>query len=324
MRADEHLISHFRHYVFPRLVQPHLEGTPNNVFANPIRDAFEIEASQFAPLYHAICAVSALNLSYNGQSTMEEALQHYHQALSPQTAVSSPEELASDGTFLRHFLLLIYDICIPMRNNEGGQDMWAIHLNYLRSIATARYERYGRERYGYILWSICELETYACLLGSGDCHFIRSILQHNMLPTLDQQIPHVAASLSAPYLASEASLFPTILNLNQGVLIQSMTLAQAAQSFRREPVHHVPASPGQYARWQARVSQLQSELSAFWQQAYPEYLVSIIHSTRHWHAFIAPNAYRSVQAPDSPLAGQTFPPRVRYVFEHVRMKLGRF
>ena len=273
MRADEHLISHFRHYVFPRLVQPHLEGTPNTMFANPIRDAFEIEASQFPPLYHAICAVSALNLSHNGRSTMEEALQHYHQALSPQTALSSPEDLASDGTFLRHFLLLIYDICIPMRNNDGGEGMWVMHLNHLRSIAAARYDRLGREPYGYILWSICELDMYATLLGSGDCQFIQTILQHNMLPTLDQQIPHVAASLSGPYLASEASLFPSILRLNQGVVIQSGKLAQTAQSFRREAANRGAVTPGQCARWQAGVSQLQSELSSFWQQAYPEYLV---------------------------------------------------
>ena len=267
-------MAHFRHYVFPRLVQPHLQGTPDNMIAHPIRDAFDIEASRFAPLYHAACAVSALNLSYNGRSTMEEALQHYHQAISPQTAASNHDELSSDGTFLRHFLLFIYDICIPMHNEEGGADMWAIHLNHLRRIATERHERLGSEPYGYILWSICELDMYACLLGSGNCGFVQTLLQHNMLPPLEQQIPHAAASLAGPYLGNEVNIFPTILNLNQGVLIATVKLAQTAQSFRHEAASRTSVSPGQYARWQVRVSQLQSEMSSFWQQAYPEFLVS--------------------------------------------------
>ena len=272
MHADDHFTTHFRHYVFSRLVQPQLQGGVNGMITSPTRDAFEIEATGFQPLHHAICAVSALNLVYNGRSTMEEALQHYHQALSPQTTASSPDELFSDGAFFRHFLLFVYDICIPMQN-EGGSNMWAIHLDHLRRIATMRHERFGRDPHAYILWFICELDMYACLLGSGNCEFIRTVLQHNMLPPLEQQIPPMAASLSGPYFADEINLFPSVLNLNQGVLIHTAKLAQLAQSCRNEAADCRPVSPGVYARWQANVSQLQVELSSFWAQAYPEYLV---------------------------------------------------
>lgn len=273
MHSDDHFIAHFRHCVFSRLVQPQLQGGANGMITSPTRDAFEIEATRSQPLHHAICAVSALNLLYNGRSTMEEALQHYHQALSPQATSSSPDELFSDSAFFRHFLLFIYDICIPMQN-EGGADMWAIHLNHLRRIVTMRHERFGRDPHAYILWFICELDMYACLLGSGSCEFIRTILQHNMLPPLDQQIPPIAASLSGPYLANEIHVFPAILNLNQGVLIQTAKLAQLAQSCRIEAADRNSVSPGVYARWQASVSQLQVELSSCWAQAYPEFLVS--------------------------------------------------
>ena len=274
MRTDEHFFAHFRHYVFPRLVQPVLERAANEITYSPTRDAFEIEAKRFAPLYHAVCAVSALNLSYNGRSTMEEALQHYHQALSPQTTAISPDELLSDGTLLRHFLLFIYDICIPLQNEEGGADMWAIHLNHLQQIATLRHERLGREPYAYILWSICELDMYACLLGSGTCEFVRTMLHHNMLPPLDQQIPRPANALSGSYLANEGPVFPAILGLNQAILIQTAKLAQLAQSFRNEAASKISVSPGTYARWQANVSQLQVELSSLWTQLYPDFLVS--------------------------------------------------
>ena len=294
MRADDDFIAHFRHSVSSRLVQPQLEGAAHEMTANPTRDAFVIEAMRFQPLHHAICAVSALNLLYDNRSTMEEALQHYHQALSSQTAAaSSPEELFSDGAFLRHYLLFIYDICVPMQN-AGGADMWAIHLTHLRQIATLRHERLGRDPHAYILWATCELDMYACLLGSGKCEFIQTVLQHNMLPPLDQQIPPLSLSLSGPYLANEISLFPPILNLNQGVVIQTAKLAQLAQNCRSEAADRHSVSPGVYARWQASVSQLQAELGSFWAKAYPEFL-----------------------APESSQAGRDLPPRVRYVFEHV-------
>lgn len=275
MRTDEHLISHFRHYVFPRLVQPRLEGTPNDPFANPIRDAFEIEASQFTPLYHAICAVSALNLSYSGRSTMEEALQHYHQAISPQTAASSPDDLSSDGTFLRHFLLFVYDICSPMQDGDSsGANLWAIHLNHLMRIAIERHKRLGHEPYGYILWTICELDMYACLLGNGNCEFVQTIVQHNMLPPLEHQIPHAAASISGPYLASEMPLFPRVLSLNQRILIGTVKLAQTARNFRLEAANGAPVTPGRYAGWAAAAYHLQHDISSAWLQSCPEHLVS--------------------------------------------------
>ena len=284
IRPDEHLISHFRHYVFPRLFQPRFEGTPTNTYPDPTRDAFEMEARRFVPLYHAICALSALNLSYSGAATMEDALQHYHQAISPQTAASSSEELSSDGTFFRHFLLFVYDLCTPMRNEEDGADMRAIHLNHLRRIATERHRRLGREPYGYILWTICQLDLYLCLLGNGNCEFIQTIVNSNMLPPLDRQIPPASTSLSGPYLASEASIFPQILSLNQEIFLKTVKLAQRARSFRVEATGAASISATQYGAWAVEVSKLQVELSSAWSNACPGYTVSVFDKIHSWHS----------------------------------------
>ena len=119
-------------------------------------------------------------------------------------------------------------------------------------------------------------------------------MHHNMLPALELQIPPLTSDSIAPYLANETSVFPAILALRQGVLIQTAKLAQAAQSFRHEAAGQTSVSPGSYARWQANVSQLQSELTLFWVQAYPEFL-----------------------KPESAQAGHNLPSRVRYVFEYV-------
>ena len=198
---------------------------------------------------------------------------------------------------MRHFLLFIYDICVPMDTDDGGDVMWAQHLNHLRQIAIQRHERLGREPLGYIMWSICELDVYACLLGNGNCEFFRAVMQHNMLPTLEDQLPRLGPSLPSPYSLDEVHVMPPLLRLNQGVLVHTAKLAQIAQQCRTEAAaRQAPTSPGTYARWQASVSRAQIELSNFWTQSWPDFL-----------------------GPEAPQAGYNLPGRARYIFEHVSL-----
>ncbi len=242
-------------------------------------------------LYHAICAVSALNLTYSGESTLEEAMQHYHRALSAQTVTSGANDLLSEGVFLRHFLLFIYDLCVPMSDDNGSTGMWKIHLDHLQQIAILRQERFGREPHAFVLWRLCGLDTYACLLGSGSCDFFRTVLQYNMLPPLNHQLPLTY------FPADESPVLKTILALNQGVLILTAKIAQIAQRFRHEAIRdHM--DPGNIARWQARVNQLQNELSTFWETSVPEYM-----------------------DPEDFQSGEGLPSQARYIFEHVRTRI---
>lgn len=56
-------------------------------------------------------AVSALSLAHQTGGQSIDALQHYQQAFpSLQTCIRSDEDLCSDGVFLTHFLLLIYEV----------------------------------------------------------------------------------------------------------------------------------------------------------------------------------------------------------------------
>jgi hypothetical protein len=56
-------------------------------------------------------AVSAFSLSRQEGTQSLEALQHYQQAFpSLQTALRSNDDLCSDGLFLTHFLLLVYEV----------------------------------------------------------------------------------------------------------------------------------------------------------------------------------------------------------------------
>ena len=56
-------------------------------------------------------AVAALSLAVQDGKERLDALQHYQQALPAlQSSLKSTEDLSSDGAFLTHFLLLVYEV----------------------------------------------------------------------------------------------------------------------------------------------------------------------------------------------------------------------
>lgn len=183
-----------------------------------------------------------------------------------------------------------------MNPSDGGDVMWAQHLDHLRQIAIQRHLRIGREPHGYILWSICELDVQACLLGNGRCEFFSAIMQHNMLPSLQDQLPSLGPSAGdQAFTPEEMEVLPPLLRLRQGVLAQMASLAFAAQQCRAEAAaRQTPASPGTHARWQALALRIQTELHSYWTSAWPDFL-----------------------GPETAHAGRNLPGRARYVFEHV-------
>ena len=299
--ADDHLLAHFKQYIVPRLAQPqpHQVAAGLGVIpASTARNALELEAHRFRPLHNAICAISALHLAYSGRSSLEDAMQHYHQALAASATATTPNDLLSDGVFFRHFLLFVYDICIPMQN-EDSANMWAEHLNHLRRIAAQRRSGTGNESYSHTLWVIMELDIAACLLGSGNCDFVRTIMEQGLLPPLAQQVPSLTLNPGeGTFLPQEANIFPAILALNQGIVLHTATLAQTAQRFRPEASNRDnAASPGTWARLQANSAQLQSDMHTIWQRYCPEYL--------------QPYLFRS---------GANLPERVKIVFEQATLR----
>lgn len=325
--TDDPFVSHFRHYLVPRLVQPQLDDAPLDHLTANTRDLFELEARNSPTLHQAICALSALNLSHTGRASVDAAHAHYGQALSPLTTTTSPSELLSNGTFLSHFLLFIYDMCIHVQPDEAAAatNMWAIHLEHLQRIAVLRHQMLGPEAHGYLIWTICEFDVYACLLGSGDGTFVRNVLEHDMLPLLEKQIPASATPMLSVYAANEVAVFPAILALRQTVFLQLVELAQAARGFRQQAAGAGSVTPGMYAGWQAAVAGLQGQLAAAWAQAYPPFLVSIPHSQGRGKDVFGEKGMMLTarlcmkKVPESPQAAADLPPRPRYVFEQVRL-----
>jgi hypothetical protein len=59
-------------------------------------------------------AVAALSLAHQEGNERLDALQHYQKALPAlQSNLRSADDLSSDGAFLTHFLLLVYEVSDP-------------------------------------------------------------------------------------------------------------------------------------------------------------------------------------------------------------------
>jgi hypothetical protein len=70
-----------------------------------------LEILTFLQLHHAMMAVAALSMAVQEGKERLDALQYYQQVLPElQTRLTTPDDLASDGAFLTHFMLLVYEV----------------------------------------------------------------------------------------------------------------------------------------------------------------------------------------------------------------------
>jgi hypothetical protein len=66
-------------------------------------------------LFHAMMAVAALSLVHQEGRERLDALQHYQKALpAMHSNLRSANDLSSDGAFLTHFMLLVYEVSGPL------------------------------------------------------------------------------------------------------------------------------------------------------------------------------------------------------------------
>ena len=135
-------------------------------------------------LYHALMAFCALSLSQrsgNNRSLRAIALQHYQQTLpSLQASLCADSDLASDGVFLTHFMLLLYEIAA---GEPYGMSLWQQHITQLLRIILLRRQLYGREPYSFIVWWVANIDTHVVLSGMGNGEFVETMIQHNLLPS---------------------------------------------------------------------------------------------------------------------------------------------
>ncbi|KAL4996842.1 fungal-specific transcription factor domain-containing protein [Aspergillus recurvatus] len=167
------LLDHFQNTVWMQLIP----GGHGYLEAN----IFEQEASNFPPLLHVMMAVSALSLVHQGNAHYMDALKYYDHALpSLQSSLENCDDVLSDGLFLTHFLLLIYQIALTTSSN--GPNLWLHHMSRLLQLSLLRHSVADRERYPLIIWLICHVDLYALFSGAGSGEYIRAAIESHLLP----------------------------------------------------------------------------------------------------------------------------------------------
>ena len=173
--SEPALVQHYRTHVRPQLLRVRKEGAA----AADVEDAFEREAANFRPLRHALYAISAFSLAIHEGVRNYYALQHYEQAIQFLKASDGPRsevDIASNGTLLTHFLLLVYE-------TAGTEPSWQHHMDMLTGIIAHRRGLLNHEPYGLVVWWAYLVDIALLLSGSGGGALVSRLWHDNAVPT---------------------------------------------------------------------------------------------------------------------------------------------
>jgi len=175
-------------------------------------NTLEAAAAVFPPLHHAMMAVAALSLAVQESRERLDALQHYQKVLPAlQSSLRSPDDLSSDGAFLTHFLLLVYEIAAA---EPAHANMWSQHLSTLLRISLLRREVFGGETFPFVVWWICNIDLDALFSGAGSGEYVGSMLNSDLIPPPSFHLYPLGLDGSSVVYADEVEVLPTILQLD--------------------------------------------------------------------------------------------------------------
>jgi len=158
----------------------------------------------FAPLHHAICAISILAIrSHDCPVSMEFAFRHYEKAIT--IAESCGPSLHRESMFFLHFLLLLFDIACAFRRRLEGQNAWFRHLTMLADLAHVPKGTLTSRLKAYLSWHILTLDSYAVVTGAkGAGYYVNSFLDGRLcLPPCPGKAEYNQDSLKAPIKACQ-------------------------------------------------------------------------------------------------------------------------
>ena len=216
-------------------------------------------------------AFSALSMSYRNGVPNLEALQHYQQALpSLQASLRSEHDLTSDGVFLTHFILLLYEIAA---GEPRGLSLWSQHIDQLLRICMIRRKLYTHEPYPFIIWWVANIDTHVLLSGMGNGGFIETMLRNNMLPSgIDPQRPYDTIRSTSPStgLANENEALPSAIAFHRRLNVLAAELGLLARDLRAEErINPHDMSQATVRRRQERIEILQDAFRRMWNLQMP-------------------------------------------------------
>ncbi|KAK6534583.1 hypothetical protein TWF281_005893 [Arthrobotrys megalospora] len=230
--TDALYLNYYRSYVSQHVFHVRGVGSIWNPASIHGEDFFDLEATRFPPLFHAMMAVSAFSFEHrspNGNNFVQ-SLQHY-QAVLPalQSSLSSPVDLTSDGILYTHFFLLLYEIAAA---EAGRPNLWQQHLSQLRSFL---FERVLLDTSGatpFIIWYLVAIDVISSLAGVEDGDLTESFLRSHLITDFKKTFAPSAVAdglsiFSSPaHQALESEAFLQALSLNQELILLGSTIAK--------------------------------------------------------------------------------------------------
>ena len=126
-------------------------------------------------------SLSAISLSQQGISRKFDvaALQHYQQAIpSLQRSLQAESDLASDGVFLTHFILLLCEIVTV---NFKEPSLLSTHISQLQRIVSLRKGFYKNDPLEFLVWWITSIDTFLVFSGVGHGEYIQCVFGEGIL-----------------------------------------------------------------------------------------------------------------------------------------------
>ncbi|KAL2064833.1 hypothetical protein VTL71DRAFT_3973 [Oculimacula yallundae] len=261
---DSDLLDHYRTIISPQIIR---------IGKSQDEDMFEIHARYYPPLFHAMMALSALSIAHQKGSHNAHALEHYQQVIPAlQVTVQSSQDSYSDGAFLTHLILLLYEIAARESN------MWQHHCDQLLRIISMRRQVQTVDEFDFVIWIVYCIDAYACLSACGSGTVVEVILKQNMLPSPERcLLPAVAGQPQIIY-PEEQAYFPALININQEIILIALQVGRLGRALRAEADQQqfadVELSNEQIADRRNRIRSLHKlimDSRAKWRSHFPDY-----------------------------------------------------
>ncbi|PLB36327.1 uncharacterized protein BDW47DRAFT_108790 [Aspergillus candidus] len=172
------LLDHFRTAAWRKVIPwAGIFESPSGYEINS--DVFEQEAAKFPPLLYAMMAISALSLYRQGVDQHTDPSLYCQQAVSSlQASMSEDKILLSDGPFLAHFLILVFETAAA---KSSDLIISQHHISRILRLALLRRCTFGSERFSSIVWWVCHIDLYSLLSGAGTGEFVQAAIGNGLL-----------------------------------------------------------------------------------------------------------------------------------------------
>ncbi|KAG8623586.1 hypothetical protein KVT40_008562 [Elsinoe batatas] len=260
---DEQLIRHYEQFIAPRI----LPASPH-IHQYGLQDPIVLESRSFLPLHHAICAITLLSLHYQGIARWEDALEREGIATrSLARSLRSEEDLNSDGVLYLHFLLLVYDICNPLND----ENMWYQHMQQLRRIGVNRNQALdtNTDIYWQVLGFALMLDIQAAFSGRDSRGLAAAHAAGELMPVLPPPIAPMPPS--SPIHRQEVEMMVPLITFSREIMFVTTRLSQLSLRSRQDSTDPELGQQAIAAKQQA-IGQFQTDLWAAWNQYYPSFL----------------------------------------------------